>query len=154
MLARMLLFSALSVLASARQTADSDLLADSELVYDVSGGIQGIVRSAKLVAKSGSVTAVYTANDERLPGGRLEGPREPAPYLELWAEAEREGIWTLEIPGKEEGADLMYHTLTARVGERRHSVSWTGLEPSLSVQKAVRIADRILALARETAAER
>ncbi len=150
----MLLFSALSVLASAHQTADSELLSDSELVYDVSGGIQGVVRSAKLVAKSGSVTAVYTANDERLPGGRQEGPREPVRYLELWAEAEREGSGCSRFPGKEEGANLMYHSLTARVGERRHSVTWTGLEPSLSVQKAVRIAERILALARETAAER
>jgi hypothetical protein len=149
-----LVFVAMPALGSQQQTTESDLLSDSELVYQVSGGFAGVVRTARLIAKSGNVTAEYAASDERAAGPQ-EGAREPARYLELWAEAERAGIWTLRVPGKQKGADLMHHELVARVGERRHSVSWTdGETSSPSARDALRIGESILALAREAAAEK
>src|SRR5262245_47173522 len=72
------------------------LLSDSELVYEVSGGIAGVVRTAKLAAKEGKVAAEYFERNK----ARETGTREPSAYIELWKEAERGGIWTLEIPGK------------------------------------------------------
>jgi hypothetical protein len=140
---------------SPEPSPESELLSDSELVYEVSGGIAGVVRSAKLVARGGQVTAEYTASDERPPIGPQKGPVEPQSYLALWRDAERAGIWTLEVPGKAKGADEMQHELRARVGERRHSLSWIdGDDSTPSGRNAVLIGERILALAREAAAER
>ena len=80
---------------------------------------------------------------------------EPARYLALWKEAERGGLWTLEVPEKTKGADQFQHALRARVGERRHSVSWIdGDGGTTSERNAVLIGERILALARDAAALR
>jgi hypothetical protein len=141
--------------ASQEPTKEAELLSDSELVYELSGGIAGIVRSARLVAKGGQVTAEYASNDEPHLVVPQKGPLEPARYLALWKEAERAGLWTLEVPEKTKGADQFQHALRARVGERRHSVSWIdGDGGTTSERNAVLIGERILALARDAAALR
>jgi hypothetical protein len=141
---------ALGGAAPQKETPESELLSDSELVCAVSGGIAGIVRTATLSARSDHVMAEYASNE--IPGGGpSRAPLEKARYLELWKEAERAGIWTLQVPGKEEGADLIYHSLTVRVGGRRHSISWTEGGGSTD---ATRIGERIVSLAREAAALR
>lgn len=152
-----LVFAAMPALGSQQKTAEADLLSDSELIYRVSGGFAGVVRTARLVAKTGNVTAEYAASDasEERAVDPQTGPREPARYLELWADAERAGIWTLQVHKQKGGADLMYHELAARVGERRHSISWTdGDDLTPSGRNAVRIAESVLGLAREAVAER
>jgi hypothetical protein len=136
--------------ATPRETPESQILADSELVYTVSGGFAGIVRRATLTARSETVMAEY-ASDEIPGGGPSKGPLEKARYLELWKEVERAGIWTLEAPAKEKGADLIDHSLIVRVGNRSRSISWTDGGGSTS---AARIGDRIQSLAREFAALR
>jgi hypothetical protein len=141
--------------ASQGPSKEAELLSDSELVYESSGGIAGVVRSAKLVARAGQVTAEYSAKEGRSIVGPQNGPLEPSAYLELWREAERLQIWTLEVPAKAKGADEMQHEMRVRVGERRHAVSWSGSDrPSPSEQNAVLIGQRILALARDAAALR
>ena len=140
--------------ASQEPSTESELLSDSELVYEMSGGIAGVVRSAKLVARGGQVSAEY-AGDEIPGGGPNTGPLERAPYLELWKEAERAGIWTFHVPPKEKGADLFQHEIRVRVGARRHSITWTEGDGTTSEERnAMSISERILALARDAAALR
>jgi hypothetical protein len=139
------------VCAAQDPAPEAGLLSDSELVYEVSGGFAGVVRTAKLAAKEGKVTSVYSERNK----GFETGSREPAPYLELWKEAERLGVWTLEVPGKKNGADMFQHVLRARVGERLHSVSWSDSDQSSpAARNALQIGERILALVREASAER
>ena len=137
------------------ETPDRDLLSDSELFYEVSGGLAGVVRTARLVAKAGEVSAEYASSEMRPGTGPQKGALEHSRYLELWEEAERAGIWSIRISGKATGADLIRHELSARAGDRRHTVSWSdGSGSSATIESAVRIGERILAVAREVTTER
>jgi hypothetical protein len=147
--------SSAMTLAAQAETPEADLLAGSELSYQRSGGIAGSIETAKLVARSGVVTAEYASKSGRT---RIEPQTAPVPaarYVELFQEAERAGIWSLEAPRKDGGADQIQYQLSAVAGGRRQLVSWTdGTSSSPSVANAVRIGERILALARELTTER
>jgi hypothetical protein len=150
-----LVLSSLPALAHGQESAEADLLSDAELVYEVSGGFAGVVRTARLFAKAGDITAEYASSEGRGQASLLSAPLERSRYLKLWEEAERAGIWTAAGSGKAKGADMMRHELRARAGERRHTVSWTdGEAASPSTQNALRIGELILALAREATTER
>lgn len=131
------------------------LLADSELYYAVSGGIAGRVREARLTAKTGQVTAEYRPGDRSAGALPLSGSLEPMRYVDLWREAEQVGIWTLTVPEKARGADLLQHELRVRASKRSHAVTWTeGAATSPAASAAALIGDRVLALAREVTTER
>jgi hypothetical protein len=148
-----LLFSTMGF--AAQETPEADLLADSELFYQESGGIAGSFESARLFAHSGAVTVEYASKSGRT---RIDPQtvRVPAArYLELWKEAERIGIWSLESPGKGGGADQIQHQLRAAAGGRRQVITWTdGTGAPPSVENAAGIGERVLTLARELATER
>lgn len=132
-----------------------DPLADSELFYTASGGLAGTVREARLIAKAGGVTVEYSASDHRGGAARLTGVLEPSRYLIVWQEAERLGIWTLAVPGKAKGADLIQQEIRVRAGTRSHTVRWTDVAASSpSARTAAQIGERILAVAREATTER
>jgi hypothetical protein len=148
-----LIFSAMGLVP--QETPEASLLEDSELFYQQSGGIAGSIETARLFARSGEVTAEYASKSGRTRIEPQTVPVPPARYLELFKEAERAGIWSLESTGKGGGADQVQHQLRAVAGGRRQLVSWTdGTSSSPSVAKAMRIGERILALARELTTER
>jgi hypothetical protein len=155
LLGAIVLFSLAGGYASRQRTAEADLLSDAELFYEVSGGFAGIVRTARVFARSGEVTAEYAWSDGRSAPAAQSAPLERARYLKLWEDAERAGIWSLAISGKATGADQIRHELAVRAGRRRHSVSWNDFDPSSpAAQNALRIGEGILALAREATTER
>jgi hypothetical protein len=138
------------------QTDRAALLADSELRYEKSGGIAGFVSGAAIEASAGAITVEHRPATSRHGMPRETGTLPESDYLELWAEAERADIWSLQgKPPSSVGADIIRYELQARVGERTVLVRWTDEETTPAAVAAGRIGNRILeAASRVVAPER
>lgn len=136
-------------------TSDGSLLLSSEIAYAESGGIAGRVREARLVASNGKISVEYRPGNARLSDTPHSGTLDPARYLELWREADRLDLWTVESPKPTRGADLMLHSLRLERDGRTHEVRWDdGASGSRRVRDAAAFGRRVLDAARDVTMEK
>jgi hypothetical protein len=100
------------------------LLASSEIAVVESGGIAGRVHSARFVAADGRVSVEYRPREVSAVAAPFTGAIEPEPFVALWRQLEKAGVWNVRSSAAGKGADLVQVELRIRSGDRAHVVRW------------------------------
>src|SRR5262245_7944667 len=130
---------------NAPTASSSELLRDSELVYQRSGGIAGMHENARLAARDSVIRVEYRPAQSTRDAPPESGQMLAEAYLSLWKKLEAAGLWTVQIAPPPTGADFIRNTLRAQVADKSRELVWVD---AASSREAHELGDLVLEAAR------